>query len=146
MQDGNGHDLGAKGDLPLHERTKEEKEEMYGMIAQKLIQMADMYAAESGLSDAEAHQRDAGGQPTADGRLNLIHFFSLRNSLFLYWHWRVCTVIAGYVLVLESGYWYWRAGIGIGGWALILEGGYWLWRMSAVNAGYLLALEDGYWH
>ena len=45
---------------------------MYGMIAQKLIQMADTYAAESGLSDAESHQRDAGGQPTADGRLNLI--------------------------------------------------------------------------
>ena len=88
---------------------------MYGMIAQKLIQMADTYAAESGLSDAEAHQRDAGGQPTADGRLKLIHFFSIRNSLFRYWHQRVHTVIARHVLALESGYWYWRVGTGFGG-------------------------------
>ena len=68
MKDGNDRGFGTEGDLPLHERTKEEKEEMYGIIAQKLIHMADTYAAESGLSDAESHHREAGGQSSAGGR------------------------------------------------------------------------------
>ena len=106
---------------------------MYGMIAQKLIQMADTYAAESGLSDAESHQRDAGGQPTADGRLNLIKkILSQKFSVPL--------------LASEVAYCDCRVCAGTGEWVLVLAGGYWLWRMSAVNAGYLLALVDGYWH
>ena len=54
-------------DLPLHERTAEEKEQMYGKIAQKLICIADTYAAESGMSDAETHGRTAGAQAAAEG-------------------------------------------------------------------------------
>ena len=43
---------------------------MYGVIAQKLIHMADTFAAESGMSDTESHQREASGQSSAEGGFN----------------------------------------------------------------------------
>ncbi|XP_076466759.1 uncharacterized protein LOC143298000 isoform X2 [Babylonia areolata] len=75
-QDGNkGRIPGNTDDIPLHERTEEEKEQMYGKIAQKLIHMADTYAAESGVSDAEGFHRDAAAAapkfcPEGDGVLS----------------------------------------------------------------------------
>lgn len=75
-QDGKGRPPKNTEDIPVHERTAEEKEEMYGKIAQKLIHIADTFAADSGMSDAEAHHHREGAAaaarlgPEGDGMLN----------------------------------------------------------------------------
>ncbi|KAK7441966.1 hypothetical protein BaRGS_00040548 [Batillaria attramentaria] len=52
--------------VPLHERTEEEKEKMYGEIAKRLMEMGDNFVIHGGMSDSES-QRDAASQLQADG-------------------------------------------------------------------------------
>lgn len=56
-----GMDSFLMDNVPLHERTCEEKEEMYGVIAQKLMKIGDSCVAKSGVSDSE-RSRDRGTQ------------------------------------------------------------------------------------
>ncbi|KAL8599136.1 hypothetical protein ACOMHN_007852 [Nucella lapillus] len=74
-QDGKGRPLTKADDIPIHERTAEEKDEMYGKIAQKLIHIADTFAAESGQSESEGHHKEGGAAaarlgPEGDGVLS----------------------------------------------------------------------------
>ncbi|KAK7476203.1 hypothetical protein BaRGS_00032557, partial [Batillaria attramentaria] len=52
--------------VPLHERTEEEKEKMYGEIAKRLMEMGDNFVIHGCMSDSES-QRDAASQLQADG-------------------------------------------------------------------------------
>ena len=54
------HD-GNSAEIPFHEKTKEEKEEMYGKVAEKIAEIGDHLNAEY-MSDQETRRQEAGGQ------------------------------------------------------------------------------------